>query len=57
MKSSGVIKSKPILQAIYEVHSFVKDSNDNRPITNQPEDIMVFAAMDANIIGQLVERL
>jgi hypothetical protein len=36
---------------MHEVHPLVEDGNDDRPVASQPDDVVMLAAVDADVLG------
>nr|WP_245198880.1 hypothetical protein [Jiella mangrovi] len=47
--------SKPVFEPLHEVHSFMQDGNDDRPVLVQEDEIMMFAAVETNALRKTAE--
>ena len=44
---------RPVLEPLQEIHFLVQDSDDNREVNDYPEDVVMLAPMDADLVRQL----
>ncbi|MDP4989993.1 MAG: hypothetical protein NWQ37_02115, partial [Marivita lacus] len=44
---------KPVLEPLQGIHFLVQDGDDNREVNDYPEDVVMLAPMDADLVRQL----